>query len=293
MLNRIVLTCSLTTLITAIPAIAQDSTVKKKFLQHSQVVGNKKCIECHESEIKAWQKTKHYHNKDLHTNEKAATIARKMGITSAAKIRTSGLCTQCHFTVQKIGTAPAKAIDGVSCESCHGGAKEWLDLHNIADRREPGDTPAKRSERVAKSIAAGMLYPDQIHQVAENCYSCHIVTDEKLVNVGGHPPGSTDFELASWAAGEVRHNFFLSKGTKNAETPTNGGACSSSWGRSSTSNTACAAWPERRRRPTMARRWGAAASAPASASTGSWRRWGTRRPTSSKASPRPSTRRAC
>ena len=199
-----------------------DEIAKKKFLNHAMVVGADKCIECHESEVDAWKSTTHYANKDLHTNKDALEIAKKMGVPGgAAGIQRSALCVQCHFTVQKLGAAPAKVIGGVSCESCHGGAKKWLDVHNKGDRREADDTAAKKEKRVADSKAAGMLYPDAVHAVAENCYSCHIITNEKLVNVGGHPAGSTDFELASWLSGEVRHNFFASKGKTNADTPLN------------------------------------------------------------------------
>ncbi len=201
------------------PVANAEEIASKKFLQHSQVIGSNKCIECHESEIEAWQGSQHFANKDLHQNEKAAEIARNMGISSPAKIRTSGLCTQCHYTVQKMGSAPAKVIDGVSCESCHGGGKDWLDLHNTGDRRESDDSASTRSERVAAAAGAGMIYPDAIHKVAANCYSCHIITNEDLVNKGGHPVGSDEFELVSWLKGEVRHNFFESKGETNADTP--------------------------------------------------------------------------
>jgi len=196
----------------------EDSVTHKKYLQHDKVVGNGKCLECHESEIKAWKTTKHFKNEDLHKNKDAWEIAKKMGIKSPARIRTSKLCTQCHFTVQKIGSSPAKAISGVSCESCHGGAKDWIEVHNTGDRRESKDTPAAMAKRVAKAKSHGMLFPDMIHKVADNCYSCHIVTDEKLVNVGGHSVGSKSFDLAVWASGEVRHNFFKNS-NKNAPTP--------------------------------------------------------------------------
>lgn len=202
-------------------SLQAEEIVVKKFLQHSQVVGASECIECHESEVKAWRGSQHYANKDLHTNPKALEIARKMGITSAAAIRTSNLCTQCHFTVQKKGSAPAKVIDGVSCESCHGGAKDWLDAHNTGDRRDGDDTADARAKRVAEAEAGGMLRPEDFHVVASNCYSCHIITNEELVNKGGHPAKSPDFELVAWMSGEVRHNFFDSKGKTNAETPTN------------------------------------------------------------------------
>lgn len=199
---------------------SQGEITRKKFLQHIKVVGNQKCIECHENEIKAWKSSKHYKNKDLHTVPKASEIAKRMGINNPALVRTSPLCTQCHFTVQKLGNSPAKAISGVSCESCHGGATDWLDVHNTGDRREKNDTQSALVKRENKSTALGMLYPKLFHKVAENCFSCHIITDEKLVNVGGHPASSLDFELASWVAGEVRHNFFLDS-SKNAPTPKN------------------------------------------------------------------------
>lgn len=200
-------------------AAAEDEIVVKKFLQHSKVVGANECIECHESEIKAWQGSQHYANKDLHKSEKALEIARNMGITSAAAIQKSGLCTQCHFTVQKIGSGPAKVIDGVSCESCHGGALDWIDVHNTGDRRDADDTPEKRAKRVAEATAAGMIPPTDFQAIAANCYSCHIITNEELVNKGGHPARSPEFELVAWMSGEVRHNFFDSKGETNAETP--------------------------------------------------------------------------
>ena len=199
-------------------AIAQE-IAKKKFLQHGQVVGAKECVECHESEWEAWKTTQHHANIDLvkHYPERAAEIAENMGIT-AAEISRSGLCTQCHFTVQREGAAPARVIDGVSCESCHGGAIDWLEIHNRGDRRESDDTADARAKRVEESVAAGMLRPSDAHAIAENCVSCHIITDEKLVNVGGHPASSDDFDLVAWSEGEVRHNFFASKGASNEPT---------------------------------------------------------------------------
>ncbi|MBT7857257.1 MAG: hypothetical protein HN720_10055, partial [Nitrospinaceae bacterium] len=52
--------------------------------------------------------------------------------------------------------------------------------------------------------------------LAANCFQCHTVPFEKLVNVGGHTPGSK-FELVSWSQGEVRHNFVASQEKSNVE----------------------------------------------------------------------------
>ena len=78
------------------------------------------------------------------------------------------------------------------------------------------ETPAHRKERYAKSVAAGLIRPSRIFDVASNCFGCHTVPNEKLVNVGGHPAGSK-FELVAWSQGEMRHNVWYSK--ENAESP--------------------------------------------------------------------------
>jgi hypothetical protein len=77
-----------------------------------------------------------------------------------------------------------------------------------------------RRERISASIAAGMRRPSNLYAVASNCYGCHMVPNEKLINVGRHSLGSGDFELAAWSE-EIRHNFLESfldgDGTQNAE----------------------------------------------------------------------------
>ena len=52
-----------------------------------------------------------------------------------------------------------------------------------------------------------MLYPENIYAVASNCYDCHVIDREELVNKGGHPAFSPDFDLYAWSQGEVRHSF--------------------------------------------------------------------------------------
>src|SRR5262249_42877423 len=56
--------------------------------------------------------------------------------------------------------------------------------------------------------------PSSLYRLAKNCYSCHVVPQEDLVNKGGHPARSA-FELVSWSQGEVRHNTRHSKGKGN------------------------------------------------------------------------------
>lgn len=168
------------------------------------VIGPDKCTKCHKNESKAWQKTHHFlAYKELHKRPKAKEIATKMDIKGSVK--KSPVCAQCHYTTDTAGVAKW----GVSCESCHGSAQNWVKLHNDyggkSVKRED-ETPAHKAERIQKSVAAGMIRPENIYAVAENCFQCHTVPNEKLVEVGGHKAGS-DFELVSWSQGEVRHNY--------------------------------------------------------------------------------------
>ena len=59
-----------------------------------------------------------------------------------------------------------------------------------------------------------MIRPKAMYTLAKNCYGCHVVPREKLVNVGGHPAGSK-FELVSWSQGEIRHNLWYGNGKDN------------------------------------------------------------------------------
>ena len=52
-----------------------------------------------------------------------------------------------------------------------------------------------------------MIYPQDLYSVGRNCYDCHIVSREALVNKGGHPTFSEEFDLYGWSQGEVRHSF--------------------------------------------------------------------------------------
>jgi hypothetical protein len=187
-----------------------------------KVVGNTVCADCHEEELKAWKSSAHSRadsvHRDAKTRDKAEKIAKAMGLPNAAAMTSSPLCTECHFTRQKKGES-TKVIGGVSCESCHGGGKDYYEVHGEKEKI------SSREERQKLSKAAGMLYPHDTYLVAENCFNCHIVRDEKLVNVGGHPARSAGFNLVSWSQGEVRHNFYTPdyarEGGKNLDTVQN------------------------------------------------------------------------
>jgi hypothetical protein len=185
------------------------------------VIGADTCTKCHESEMKQWMQTPHYRTFDtLHRTPEAKAIADKLGLRS---IKRNETCLTCHYT-QQIVNDRERIVAGVSCESCHGGAKDWLNFH--ADYGGPNvtremETDAHRKLRIEQSISLGMNNPTNVYLVARQCLSCHTVPDENLVNVGGHKAGTDEFELVAWSQGSVRHNFVRSNGATNAASDAN------------------------------------------------------------------------
>ncbi|MCM8533780.1 MAG: cytochrome c family protein [Lentisphaeraceae bacterium] len=194
----------------ALTVSAQEETTKFK-VDPTKVVGAEACIKCHENEGRAWHGTHHFKTyKELHKRKEAKDIAKNLEIK---RIKTSKECMACHYTVQQLDAEPS-AITGISCESCHGAGKEWIELHQDfgKDKDAKTETPEHRKERLAKIDGLGMIRPTNIYKVAENCYQCHTVPNENLVNVGGHKAGS-QFELYTWLNGEIRHNFRTGDGS--------------------------------------------------------------------------------
>lgn len=177
------------------------------------VVGPNECAECHKKETSIWQNTHHFTTfRDLPRSKEAEEIATKMGIR---RLKADSTCLNCHFTEKNDADGKPDAIAGIACESCHGSAKDWYKVHsNFSGKKEGQETQAEIAERWKKAEAAGMIRPSRTYALAKNCFSCHLVPNEKLVNVGGHAAGS-NFELVAWSQGEVRHNTWYNKGKSN------------------------------------------------------------------------------
>jgi len=175
-------------------------------------VGPNACTECHKQETEAWKGTHHFKTfRDMPRNTKANEIAKKMGVR---RVKSESLCLNCHFTVQQKDNKE-EPVAGISCESCHSAGKDWIKVHSgFSGKTEKTETTAEEAVRWKLSVAKGMIRPRSIYQIAKNCYSCHVVPQEALVNKGGHKAGSA-FELVSWSQGEVRHNTWHSKGKEN------------------------------------------------------------------------------
>ncbi len=174
----------------------------------SKMVGPDKCGECHKSSVEVWKGTHHYNTfTDMPRSKEARDIANAMGIK---RIKADSLCLDCHFTV--VNNEP---VAGISCESCHSPGKDWMKLHSgYSGKKKETESKAEAADRWAKSVRAGMIRPANTYAIAKNCYNCHVVPQEQLVNKGGHPAGSP-FELVSWSQGEVRHNVWWNNGSGN------------------------------------------------------------------------------
>ncbi len=181
-----------------------------------KIKGPEACGECHKQTVRAWKETHHSSTfKDMPRSEEAREIADKMGIK---RIKSESDCLTCHFTMAIKETMPSP-ISGISCESCHGAGADWMDIHSDfggKDVTAENETPEHKIKRLADSDAFGMIRPGNLYELAANCYSCHTVPNEKLVNVGGHAAGSK-FELVRWTQGELRHNVWYTD--DNTEAP--------------------------------------------------------------------------
>jgi hypothetical protein len=197
-------------------ANAEESKAGPAVPDASKIVGPDQCAKCHQPEVQQWMRTPHFATFDsLHRKPRAKEIANKLGVQS---IKRSDICTQCHYTMQN-QEGRNRVVAGVSCESCHGDALGWLTMHSDyggAGITRATESAEHRTKRVNDSVAQGMNNPHNIYLIARQCYDCHTVPNEKLVNIGGHLAGSKDFELVSWSQGMVRHNFVRSGGTSNA-----------------------------------------------------------------------------
>ncbi len=187
------------------------------------------CEACHSSEVDAWKLTHHFTTfRNRHKDDRAKEILGNLGLGKRMKKgAVDNMCLQCHYSGQFDGKR-IRVKWGVSCESCHGPAKNWVDVHQKVGGTAGGkpltwgtgknEPSAERAARLDAAAAAGMIHSEMIYEIAVNCFGCHTVPNEELVNTGKHKAGS-DFDLVAWSQGEIRHNFVSSAGAP--DNPTN------------------------------------------------------------------------
>lgn len=165
--------------------------------QAAEKVGPDACKKCHTAEHEVWEGTPHFSSfKEIHRDRKARDIVKAVG---DRRMKDSETCVMCHYTV-----IDGKAEAGPSCESCHGAAKEWIEIHNDKNN----------DNSIQDAIKIGMIHSSMIYDIASNCMSCHGLANPNLPGdtaatmlENGHPlnPG---FELVEYSQGVVRHRFY-------------------------------------------------------------------------------------
>ncbi len=172
----------------------------------AKVTGPEACVECHVEEIEAWKRT--VHNKtfrELPRRPETAEMLRRLGL---GKVTAERQCQDCHF-LGKIVDDEYQNVAGIACESCHGAANDWVKTHGDYGQgvTQATESAAHRDARRAQAAANGLIDPTQLYTLGQACYECHLLADEKIVNVGGHIAGSAGFNLLTWSQGEVRHTI--------------------------------------------------------------------------------------
>jgi hypothetical protein len=122
---------------------------------------------------------------------RSAVIAENLKIADPTR---NERCTVCHAPFRTVPSqrlsAEANAIEGVSCETCHAPAENWLRAHTRTDW-----TTADR-------VCAGMRDLRNLYVRANTCVACHQNVDFDLRRAG-HP--ELTFELDGQAVTEPKH----------------------------------------------------------------------------------------
>ena len=205
------------------PARADDAGGGNKKMQelialNHKFLGVSSCKQCHGdpaadagqppkrgSELTVWSTLdKHHESFATLKNDRSKGIADKGGYGDPAA---SEKCLACHsINVPAALRGPDfKPEDGNSCEACHGPAELWSGSDG-SPHKNKGWAQKRREADGFDPVAAAKT--DGFWEVrlpvlrAENCASCHLAIDAKMV-AAGHPQPA--FELNEYAAQEPKH----------------------------------------------------------------------------------------
>jgi hypothetical protein len=139
-----------------------------------------------QNEYVTWtQDDPHSRAYDVLLNDQSKAIAARLGLRAA---HTADICLDCHADNVSVGKRGEKfqLSDGVGCESCHGGAENWLSTHHNMPTVSHAD-----------NVRAGLYPTDKVKERADLCLSCHLGGRTKFathrIMAAGHPRLS--FEL--------------------------------------------------------------------------------------------------
>ena len=113
-------------------------------------------------------------------------IAQRLGLPSATD---APMCLGCHAETAGPRGPRFQAGDGVGCESCHGAASGWIEVHKTGDHHA--------------SVAAGLVPLENPKRRAAVCLDCHFGSDRPgqfvshRIMAAGHPRVSFELDLFS------------------------------------------------------------------------------------------------
>lgn len=161
--------------------------------------------EIRRDEYFVWLDDPHAHAHRTLFGEKSRAIFQRLGVTDEHLRPLEGQadrfhaqwtnCLACHETNSQLsvsaGTADHPVIpaaEGVSCESCHGNAQDWLHRHYRSDWK----TLRPESQR-----ELGYIPGKDVAAQTQRCVSCHVGSNGGDVNhdliAAGHPPLRFEF----------------------------------------------------------------------------------------------------
>jgi hypothetical protein len=124
-------------------------------------------------------------------------VGKRIGRILSIRPETSDKCLDCHaLNVRENQRARSfDSSEGVSCESCHGPASDWLGPHTT------------KGWAHQRSVELGMTDVRNPVKRSETCLSCHLGSANKWVDhemiAAGHP--DLYFELDSFSAAMPKH----------------------------------------------------------------------------------------
>ncbi len=222
---RLILTIGLAALINVAISHQADSqeAIKQQLNQQSKHMGVASCAAstCHgstvlfadsnvlQNEFRTWnEQDPHARAYQTLLSPESKLMARKLGLASA---ETAEVCLACHAdnVPKEWHGDDFQLSDGVTCETCHGGAENYLDSHTNATHQE--------------NLRAGLRETENPGVRAELCLSCHLGnhTDRKITHKimgAGHPRLS--FELNTFTGIQPAHyqvdeDYVRRKGEQN------------------------------------------------------------------------------
>lgn len=171
---------------------------------HGRMAGDGPVVR--QDEIARWQEPStqggaHSRAYAVLSNSRSQAIARQLGIADATS---STMCLGCHSSAASAGGGAFRyqLSDGVSCETCHGGAAGWISSHYAGTLTGPS--------KHADNISRGMRDLTSPSTRAALCLDCHFgsATQGQYVThrimAAGHPRIS--FELDLFSTLTAHHN---------------------------------------------------------------------------------------